>query len=788
MIQDTKADLQMTDPKIGLCEAEVRQKIKEGRVNIAVNAPTKTVGQIIVSNTFTYFNFIFCALALLLVAVGAFRELTFMPIVIVNTLIGIVQEIRSKRVLDKLNILNAPHSQVLRNGKLQTILSNELVEGDIVIFESGDQICADAVVIDGEAYANEALLTGESDEIVKKSGSELMSGSFVVSGRCTAQLTKVGKDAYISKLLLEAKAEKKGERSEMIRSLNKLIKIIGIAIIPIGIIMFCEHFFALGEGLRGSIVSVVAALIGMIPEGLYLLTSLAIVLSIIRLAKKRVLVHEMACIETLARVDVLCVDKTGTITEPTMTVDALVPINGDSEAELSSLIGDFAANMYSDNSTMLALKTHFAHNTGAVADKVLSFSSTAKYSAVTFGDKAYVLGAPEFVLRENYVRYKEMTDEYIRCGSRVLVFGRYDGIPDGKPLTEAVEALCFVVVSNPIRKDAKKTFEYFAEQGVDIKVISGDNAVSVAEIARRAGIKNYDRCVDASTLTTDFAIEDAALKYTVFGRVNPEQKKKLVLALKKAGKTVAMTGDGVNDVLALKVADCSVAMASGSEAAANVSQLVLLDSDFACMPSVVLEGRRVVNNIERSASLFLVKNIFSVLMALFSMVFVFTYPLLPSQISLSSAVNIGIPAFLLALEPNTSIIKGKFLPKVLGRAMSAGLCNFIMIYLLMTVSNMLGIGEGEISVICALLMYSIGMMFLYIISRPLNKWRAFIWLAMLGALILCCGVFGMLFGIYAVSVKAQLVLAVFVAASALMLFLLELALPKLGAIGRKFAR
>lgn len=399
-----------------------------------------------------------------------------------------------------------------------------------------------------------------------------------------------------------------------------------------------------------------------------------------------------------------------------------------------------------------------------------------------------MLGAPEFVLRENYVRYKEMTDEYIRCGSRVLVFGRYDGIPDGKPLTEAVEALCFVVVSNPIRKDAKKTFEYFAEQGVDIKVISGDNAVSVAEIARRAGIKNCDRCVDASTLTTDSAIEDAALKYTVFGRVNPEQKKKLVLALKKAGKTVAMTGDGVNDVLALKVADCSVAMASGSEAAANVSQLVLLDSDFACMPSVVLEGRRVVNNIERSASLFLVKNIFSVLMALFSMVFVFTYPLLPSQISLSSAVNIGIPAFLLALEPNTSIIKGKFLPKVLGRAMSAGLCNFIMIYLLMTVSNMLGIGEGEISVICALLMYSIGMMFLYIISRPLNKWRAFIWLAMLGALILCCGVFGMLFGIYAVSVKAQLVLAVFVAASALMLFLLELALPKLGAIGRKFAR
>lgn len=786
MAQDMKADLQMTDPKAGLSDAEVRQKIMDGRVNTAVNAPTKTVGQIIVSNTFTYFNLIFCSLALLLMAVGAFRELTFMPIVIANTLIGIVQEIRSKRVLDKLNMLNAPHSQVMRGGRLKTVMSSELVEGDIVIFEAGDQICADAVVIDGEAYANEALLTGEADEIVKKSGSELMSGSFVVSGRCTAQLTAVGKDAYISRLMLEAKAEKKGERSEMIRSLNKLIKIIGIAIIPIGIIMFCEHFFALGEGLRGSVVSIVAALIGMIPEGLYLLASLAIVLSIIRLAKKRVLVHEMACIETLARVDVLCVDKTGTITEPTMTVDAVVPINNSNEAELASLIGDFTANMYSDNSTMLALKAHFTHNTGAVADKTVSFSSAAKYSAVMFGDKAYVLGAPEFVLRKEYTRYEEMTDKYVRSGSRVLVFGRYDGVPDGKPLTEAVEALCFVVVSNPIRHDAKKTFEYFAEQGVEIKVISGDNAVSVAEIAHRAGIKNCDSFIDASTLATDAALEEAALKYTVFGRVNPEQKKKLVLALKKSGKTVAMTGDGVNDVLALKVADCSVAMASGSEAASNVSQLVLLDSDFACMPSVVLEGRRVVNNIERSASLFLVKNIFSVLMSLFSMVFVFTYPLLPSQISLSSAVNIGIPAFLLALEPNTSIIRGKFLPKVLGRAMSAGLCNFVMIYLLMLVSDMLGIDENEISVICALLMYSIGMMFLFIISRPLNKWRALIWCAMLGVLILCCSVFGALFGIHAVSFKAQLVLAVFAAASALLLFWLEAMLPKLGAVGRKF--
>ncbi len=774
MSQNTDTEIQNpTNVQTGLSQADVNEKIALGRVNVSVQAPSKTVGQIIASNIFTYFNLVFTVLALMLISVGALRELTFMIIVIINTLTGIVQEIRSKHILDKLNVLNAPRSQVLREGKVQTIESEKLVEGDIVIFEAGNQICADAVVIEGEVSANESLLTGEADEITKKCGSALMSGSFIVSGRCKAQLTKVGKESYISKLMLEAKTQKKGERSEMIRSLNRLIKIVGVAVIPIGIIMFCEHHFTLGESVRESVVSMVAALIGMIPEGLYLLASIAMVLSVIRLAQRRVLVHELSCIETLARVNVLCVDKTGTITEPTMRVDEVVVLGSQNADQLEKLIGDFAANMYGDNATMQALKSHFDENTRAKADYISSFSSTTKYSAAVFANDAYVLGAPEFVLREKYEQYKDMIEKYSKLGSRVLVFCKYNGIPDGKALTEDVEVLCLIMVSNPIRSDAKETFEYFDAQGVDIKVISGDNALTVSEVAKRAGIKNADKYIDASTLVTDEQIEEAVLKYTVFGRVNPKQKKQFVLALKKAGKTVAMTGDGVNDVLALKIADCSVAMASGSEAASHVSQLVLLDSDFSCMPSVVLEGRRVVNNIERSASLFLVKNIFSIIMAVFSMIFVFAYPLLPSQISLISSVTIGIPAFFLALEPNTNIIKGHFLENVLSRAMSAGLCNFIMIYLMMIFADIYSIPQNDISVICALLMSSIGMMFLYMISRPLNKWRAFIWFAMLVSLIFCCVFTGPLFGIAPVSTTSAMLLTVFIIVSAPVLMLLE---------------
>ena len=758
-----------TDINTGLLRHEIAEREDAGLLNENVDTPSKTIPQIIANNIFTYFNFVFALLALLLIFVGSFRELTFLPVIILNTLIGIIQEIRSKRVLDKLSIMNAPKVRVLRDGQISIIECEKLVVDDIVIFDAGNQICADGIVVDGEVNVNESLLTGEADEITKKSGDALMSGSFVVSGRCMTQLTTVGKNSYISKLMIEAKAEKKGERSEMIRSLNRLIAIVGIVIIPIGVIMFCQHYFKLGETLSQSVVSMVAALIGMIPEGLYLLASVAMVLSVMRLAKKRVLVHELSCIETLARVNVLCVDKTGTITENNMKIDELIELDeyifGENEPSAEILLGDFAANMNEDNATMAAIKERFTENSGAQADSIISFSSATKYSAAIFGEDAYVLGAPEFILRGRYEEYKEQIENYSKRGQRVLVFAKYDDIPDGSALTEDVTALCLVIASNPIRKDAKKTFEYFDEQGVEIKVISGDNPLTVSEVAKRAGIKNCENYIDASTLVTEEQINEAVMKYTVFGRVTPQQKKQFVLALKKAGKTVAMTGDGVNDVLALKKADCSIAMASGSEAATHVSQLVLLDSDFACMPSVVLEGRRVVNNIERSASLFLVKNIFSMMMALFSMIFVINYPLLPSQISLVSMFTIGVPAFFLALEPNKNIIKGKFLPNVLGAAMPAGLTGFIIVAALMLFAQVFGVSETDMSTVSALLLSTVGMLFLYRMSKPMNVLRWCIWGAMLAGLIFSSIFLNDLFGITPLSLKASMLLGVFIIAT-----------------------
>ena len=663
-----------TTADTGLTQAQVKERMEKGWSNAPVDSPSKTTKEIIISNVFTYFNLIFLVIAVLLLLVGAFRDLTFLPVIICNTLIGIIQEIRSKKVLDKLSVLNAPKATVVREGKLQTIPAEKAVLDDVVKFQAGNQICADATVIDGEVQVNESLLTGESDEITKKPGDTLMSGSFVVSGSCLGRLEQVGADSYISKLTLEAKATKEGEQSEMIRSLDKLVQIVGFLIIPIGIVLFGQQYLLGDSSIKTSMQAMVAAIIGMIPEGLYLLASVALVVSVMRLATKKVLVHDMKCIETLARVNVLCVDKTGTITENTMKVHDVVSLEPYEKEELpplKELLGDFAHAMSKDNITMAAMQEYFTQGSGQVATSVTSFSSAFKYSSVTFHTPSYVLGAPEFVLRDDYEIYKETIESYGSEGYRVLVFGRYEGTPDGKALTEAVVPYGLVLLANPIRKEAWETFQYFADQGVDIKVISGDNPVTVSKVASQAGIANADNYIDASQLKTPDDIKQAVLKYTVFGRVTPDQKRQFVRALKEAGKTVAMTGDGVNDVLALKDADCSIAMASGSDAAAQASQLVLLESNFSCMPSVVLEGRRVVNNIERSASLFLVKNIFSFLLSLFSMAFMITYPLEPSQISMVAMFTIGIPAFLLAMEPNKKMIEGHFLTNVLLKALPA---------------------------------------------------------------------------------------------------------------------
>ena len=756
------------DYKKGLTSQQVQEHRLHGWTNRSVDPPSKTTKEIVHENIFTYFNLIFAVLAVLLILVGSFRDLTFLPVIIANTLIGIIQEVRAKQVLDKLTMLNAPHAMVVRDGKKAMIDAEELVLDDIVIFKAGNQVCADAVVSAGEVQVNESLLTGEADEITKRKGDKLMSGSFIVSGQCHARLDRVGEDSYISKLTMQAKEMQSGEQSEMIRSLNKLVKCVGVAIIPIGLVLFSQAFFIQHDGFRESVTSMIAAVIGMIPEGLYLLASVALAVSSVRLAQKKVLLHDMKCIETLARVDVLCVDKTGTITENTMKVQDVVETDEYDAEEmepLRTMIGDFAAAMTNDNITMAAVKEYFSKSSGKNPVSKTGFSSSTKYSSVTFEDGAYVLGAPEFVLKEKYGDYAEEITEHASTGARVLVFGSYDGEVTGKPLEHGITPLGFVLLANPIREAAKTTFEYFAEQGVDVKVISGDNPVTVSNVARQAGIKNADRYVDASELKNEKALRNAVLNNTVFGRVTPDQKRKFVRILKDAGHTVAMTGDGVNDVLALKDADCSIAMASGSDAAAQASQLVLLESDFPCMPQVVLEGRRVVNNIQRSASLFLVKNIFSFLLSLISLVFMFTYPLAPSQISLISMFTIGIPAFFLALEPNKNIIKGHFLTNVFLKALPAAVTDALAVGALVIFGRTFGVNSTDISTAATMLLAIVGFMILYKISAPMNKIRAGILIGCIVGLLFCSIFLNDLFAITGMTTECVMLFVVFAIAT-----------------------
>jgi cation-transporting ATPase E len=720
----------------GLTDEEVRQRVEEGFTNRTDISTDKTTKEIVVSNVFTYFNLIFLVITILLIMVGSFRNLTFLPIIIGNTVIGIVQEIRAKKTLEKMSLLNAPHADVIRNGSVKQISTDELVKDDVILLTAGKQICADAVVISGNIQVNESLLTGEADEVEKTEGSTLMSGSFVVSGECYARLEKVGNESYISKLSLEAKSMGGKEQSEMIRSINLIVKWVGIVIIPIGLILFWQSHFVNGESITKSVTSTVAAIIGMIPEGLYLLTTVALALSTMKLARKKVLLHDMKSIETLARVDVLCVDKTGTITEPDMKLKEIFlcknsGADGTQTAltldELKSLILDYANASVDNNATMLALKAYAAealtNNTSALHRTAVSqqaFSSSLKYGSVTFSDGTYLLGAPEFIMHEDFARIEEEIIPYADKGDRVLLFARYDGENVENGINGSVTPLGFVALANPIRENAVKTFEYFKSQGVAIKVISGDNPRTVSRIAIQAGIESAESFVDAATLDTEDKIADAVNKYTVFGRVTPKQKKQLVKALQAKGHTVAMTGDGVNDILAMKDADCSVAMASGSEAAAHAAQVVLLDSDFAHMPDVVYEGRRVVNNIQRSASLFLVKNIFSLLLSLFSVILMVTYPLEPAQVSLISMFTIGVPGFLLALEQNKDRIKGHFITNVMLKALPGGLTDVIAVGALVVCGEVFCISDASIGTIATLVLSVVGFMILFKISEPLN--------------------------------------------------------------------
>ncbi|MBR5389081.1 HAD-IC family P-type ATPase [Candidatus Saccharibacteria bacterium] len=709
----------------GLSREDVRERVQAGQDNKPVKTPSKSVARVIIDNTFTYFNGVFAAIATVLILVESYRDLSFLGVILANTLIGIIQELRAKSALDKLNMLNIQKISVVREGKMETVPVNELVLDDVVRFKAGDQIPADAKVLDGNVAVNEALLTGEADEIQKGHGVELLSGSFVVSGECYAVLTRVRADSYISRLTMQAKAIKNGEQSEIIRSLNRIVRVAGIAIIPVGVLVYGQQMLVSHLPINVSVQGAASAVLGMIPEGLFLLASVSLAISVIRLAKDKVLVHEMKCIETLARVDVLCVDKTGTITSPDMKVREWVALSESKDTE--ELIAGFVASQMADNATMKALKKYFkVKRANFEAEKVWGFSSKYKYSAVRLNKKNYVLGAPEFVLGDTYGDYKKEIQQYTRKGYRVLVFGEYDSPLQDQGLDKPVKALAMIVLENPVRKTAVETFRYFREQGVKVKVISGDNVLTVAEVARQAQIEDADKYIDASTLTTDEQLCAVAEEYTVFGRVTPEQKRKLIKALQAKKHYVAMTGDGVNDILALKDADCSIAMASGSEAAVQAAQLVLLESDFSKMPKVVKEGRRVVNNLERSGSLFIVKNVFSFIAAILTLAFRTRYPMLPAQVSMLSVWAIGLPSFFLAQMPNENRIEGKFMMNILGKAIPAGIASVIIVFMALSIGRTIGIPESELSTTCTLAFGIVGLIYLYRICQPLNLYRTIV--------------------------------------------------------------
>ena len=749
---------------MGLDETAVRLRQKNGLMNLPVESPTKTEKQIVKENILTFFNLIFIVLAVCLALVGAFGDMLFLGIAVTNTAIGIFQEIRSKRTIDKLTLMSARRVPVIRGGVLTQVPSEQLVRDDIVEFASGDQICADAVVRVGRLQVNESLITGEEDAIFKHPGDTLLSGSFVVSGRCRAQLTQVGADSYASRLTLEAKKDVKVGNSEMMAALDKVIRVIGIAMIPLGVMLFWKQFHVLDLGLTASVKATVAALIGMIPEGLYLLTSVALAVSVLRLARKRVLTQDMNCIENLARVDVLCVDKTGTITQAVMEAGdpVLLPESGTDLREINTILSAIYSADQPDNDTGRAMAERFCQSTDWTLETLIPFSSATKWTGAVFQEGSFLVGAPEFIMGARYEEIAQEVSAWSQRGYRVLLLAAYDGVPEPENLQkEVIYPLALIPLTNRIRPEAPETFRYFTRQGVSVRVISGDNPVTVSEVARQAGIPDADLYVDASELQTDEAIAEAAEHYAVFGRVTPDQKRKLVKAMQRSGHTVAMTGDGVNDVLALKDADCGIAMASGSDAACQVAQLVLLDSDFSTMPEVVAEGRRVINNIQRAASLFFVKNIFSFLVSVISLFVDMPYPLMPLHLSVISGLTIGVPAFFLALEPNHERVKGKFITNVFLKALPGGLTNVLLVLLIEAFVYLFQFPTEQLYTMSAVMLAVVGLRVLYQTAQPIREIKHWgLLLAMTLAELICFTLLAPIFDFTAPTLESGLVLAV----------------------------
>ena len=666
------------NPKIGLNKEQVEKRKQEDLWNKDTSVPTKSIKRILYDNFFTLFNFLNLFLAIAIFITGSYKNMLFLFIVIFNTAISTIQEIHSKRVVDKLAVMATSKAKVIREGKKEEISIHEIVLDDIIEFHTGNQIPTDSILLEGEVLVNESFITGEPDTIEKKAGDMLMSGSYIVSGKCIAKVEHIGEDNFTSQISSGAKYVKK-INSEIMSSLQKIIKILTFIIIPIGIALFYSQFHVQGATWQTAVVKTVAAVIGMIPEGLVLLTSTVLAVSVIRLSRSKVLVQELYCIETLARVDTLCLDKTGTLTEGNMEVRKYIPLNKDKK-EMENILANIAKASEDENSTIEAIRNSFTKiEQEFQAIKKVAFSSKTKWSGIQFEERGtYIIGAPEIVLKGSYKKYEKEIQEYAK-DYRVLVLAQSQEELQKQELPQKLELVGYILILDKIRKEAKEMLGYFKKQGVDIKIISGDNPVTVSKIAKQVGVKDFEKYIDMSTVP-EKKIEEVANQYTIFGRVSPMQKKQLVVAMQKQGKTVAMTGDGVNDVLALKTADCSIAMANGSDATKSVSQLILLDSNFASMPKVVAEGRRTINNIQRSASLFLVKTIYSTILAIMFLIMGDSYPFIPIQLSLISVVTIGIPSFILALEPNKEKIQGHFMQNVIAKAIPTGLTVAINIF------------------------------------------------------------------------------------------------------------
>ena len=784
----------------GLTDEQVNERIEQGKVNADENPNTRTYKQIVRENTLTFFNFLNLVLLVLVLLVGSYKNAFFVCIIIINTLIGIAQEIRAKKTIDKLAILTAKKSIVIREGKKWTVPTEELVLDDLVCLKTGDQVPADAKVLEGSVEVNESLLTGESDNLPKNVGDELFSGSFVTAGEACCQIIHVGKDNYAAQITSEAK-EFKRHNSELKNSLNAILKVISIIIVPLGALLFYKQYYIVGNTFKASVVSMVAGVLGMIPEGLVLLTSVALTLGALVLANKKTLAQELYCIETLARVDTLCLDKTGTITEGTMCVERveswcesllrnltedkeepdegrmlqdqeIQPENAETQNpdtgsqteadqaetidetaalqdihEIEDMMGNLMYVLKDQNATIDALRKRFPTKTSMTPEHIIPFSSDRKYSGAVFEDRGtYLMGAAQFLFPEGREEILDVCQKYAQEGLRVLTLAHSSQMAEGTELPADLEPVALLLLTDVIREEAPDTLKFFDSQEVDLKVISGDDPVTVSAIAKRAGLKNAESYVDATTLETEEDLEEAVSKYSVFGRVTPQQKKEMVQALQKQGHTVAMTGDGVNDVLALKEADCSIAMAQGSDAAKNIANVVLLDSNFASMPHIVNQGRRVVNNIHTAASMFLIKTMFSVMLSLLTIFFGNTYPFEPIQMSLISACAVGIPTFLLAQENNYDKIDHTFLRHVFLNAFPAAITISSCVFAIMLVCQNVYHSNAMLSTACVLVTGWNYMAALKTVYAPLNTYRKVI-------------IYGMQFIFFAAAVIFQKLLA-----------------------------